>query len=145
MTWYYTLPPPKPTIIIHTHSRSLPLLSTLKKRPQLIVLSSSRHYCCWMNVSLSQHLHLSPSDWSVTIITNNIDDCKKGESCLFLYFTFSLRATYSRRRIIVPCCWKVVAQKWRIGKTKLICREGTFIFRDLDRPAKVWDYVEIIL
>ena len=35
-------------------------------------------------------------------------------------------------RIILPCCWKVVAQKWRIGKTKLICREGTFIFQDLD-------------
>ena len=30
----------------------------------------------WMSLWV-KHLHLSPSDWSVTIITNNIDDCKK--------------------------------------------------------------------
>ena len=30
--------------------------------------------------------------------------------------------------IIVPSCWKVVAQKWRIGKTKFICRERDFHF-----------------
>ena len=39
--------------------------------------------------------------------------------------------------IMVPCCWKVVAQKWIIRETKFICRERIFIFRDLEDPAKV--------
>ena len=42
----------------------------------------------------------------------------------------------SDNRIIVPCCWKVVAQKWRIRKTKFICRDRIFIFRGLEGPAK---------
>ena len=42
----------------------------------------------WMSLWV-KHLHLSPSDWSVTIITNNIDDCKK--KCLFLYLAFLSR------------------------------------------------------
>ena len=41
-------------------------------------------------------------------------------------------------RMIVPCCWKVFAQKWRIGKTKFICRERDFHFPRSGLPAKVW-------
>ena len=35
-------------------------------------------------------------------------------------------------RIIVPCCWKVVAQKWKIGKPKFHFPRDNFHFPRLD-------------
>jgi len=92
LTWYWKpmirpLPPPgppkKPTnlFIIIKHAfetatkgccwpflKATAFYRALFKKPLIVVE--------WMSLWV-KHLHLSPSDWSVTIITNNIDDCKK--------------------------------------------------------------------
>ena len=52
--------------------------------------------------------------------------------CTYAYTGNFFLEKKGKNRIIVPCCWKVVAQKWRIGKPKFHFPRDNFHFPRLD-------------